>query len=470
MISLIWIACFFIISRLSAAFDFEALPGDIQRLVVKKVIRQPGPSKLVLASRKYAQWVPEMYLKEMCDMANTVPENVDFYTHDVMVLMRGKWRLFHSYLTTFNCGPEGTALDTALSKKNFPFLKSLVETEIIFSGDNEKEMIWSHLRKILAGRVDEQFFHIDMIIPELRGTLLHWAAEKNLYYFTLILLKKNANVNQLDPTGQPPLQRAVIYGFSNIVYLLVQHPNIQVDIQNQYFWSLMHDVAYRGHDSILRLILHQHRPNINIQTVGNGETPAMVAIERYHFQTALTFIQSEDFNPSLRNSRGYSYLHLAVSRKAPAPLIDLLLSKSEPNILNNGPYHQTILHFAVSSKDPSMVAKIASDPRINIGAVDVKGYTALHLAASNGCDACVPYLLDKISDEVIMRRSRDGFTALQVAMSYGCQRIAAMIYYRIHGTPLTDSYFDHESRRIRHLYPHLASMVAYYNHEPAPLP
>jgi len=123
-------------------------------------------------------------------------------------------------------------------------------------------------------------------------------------------------------------------------------------------------------------------------------------------------------DPSLQNDRGETALHEALERDAPGSLAAVtLLASAGTDLSRCTTYRETPLHLAARKNRPSTVAMLLNNGA-PANAQDLRGNTALHLAAGKGYHEVVCLLLARPNIE-LNAPNKEGLTPLHIAVESG---------------------------------------------------
>jgi len=120
----------------------------------------------------------------------------------------------------------------------------------------------------------------------------------------------------------------------------------------------------------------------------------------------------------LQNDRGETALHEALERDAPGSLAAVtLLASAGTDLSRCTTYRETPLHLAARKNRPSTVAMLLNNGA-PANAQDLRGNTALHLAAGKGYHEVVCLLLARPNIE-LNAPNKEGLTPLHIAVESG---------------------------------------------------
>jgi ankyrin repeat protein len=245
------------------------------------------------------------------------------------------------------------------------------------------------------------------------------------------LVQLGVNFDMVDPSGRTPLMNALLDGNKNMAKLLlpVTKQLDQSDIDKN---SAIHIATRKGFKTIVTdLILR----GIDINAVDGLGNTALIIATRHNRSELVDLLLNEGINHQVKNQKRqsatdiaqvqnnkmviqvYRKYGVAVSAKAKNPAkLDLATFKA--NLANtNSTYPGWPLLHVVSLLGEKKFVQELINQGVNLNAVDPKGNTALHRAASEGRIDIVKLLLKNGSD--INAINRDNETALYFAAASG---------------------------------------------------
>ena len=112
-------------------------------------------------------------------------------------------------------------------------------------------------------------------------TALYEASRKGHSDLTsLLLAHPNINVNQEDEVGNTPLHMAASNGHTKVVESLLKDSSIEVNRQDFLLRSPLHKAASNGHVGVVKELLKHPRTQVNLES--NGGTPLNFASTKGH--------------------------------------------------------------------------------------------------------------------------------------------------------------------------------------------
>jgi ankyrin repeat protein len=170
-------------------------------------------------------------------------------------------------------------------------------------------------------------------------------------------------------------------------------------------------------DKIVKILLERPEINVNLQN-NNGETALILAAakrDRDARNTSIVeiLVERPEINVNLQNNNGETALSLAAANKQ-TEILNTLLKKTGINVNLQNKKGQTALIWAASSGNRDIVQALLRRPEINVNHRDRYGYTALDFAIHKGNREILPLLLDRGADPVysIIRAKENNWTTV----------------------------------------------------------
>lgn len=194
--------------------------------------------------------------------------------------------------------------------------------------------------------------------------------------------------------------------------------------------NAMHVCAWYGLGSFITKLLSQTPyMDVNSQDQKLGQTPLMYACLRGHSGTASTLLRlGADVN--LMNNKGATAAFLALSNEYPE-LVDLMLTQEgvspslDLNAANEADGATTILMVAALKAYKPLLSHLLELPEVDKNTKNIKGYTALALAATKSDPIIVETLLDHVD---VNTPNNIGSTPLIIAAEGGkADMVTAML-------------------------------------------
>ena len=151
-----------------------------------------------------------------------------------------------------------------------------------------------------------------------------------------------------------------------------------------------------------------------------GETPLCIALKNHSFSAALTIVCSNRDYVNSPDSSGNLFLHYAVTSEDVELTARILSYDScDPNVVNKG--GETPLHICCRqlTGTDAIFKMLTEDQRYNPNVQDHRGNTALHNAIQSFQISHVKVLIDKKCDPSL--RNEDGNTPLHIACMKGAK-------------------------------------------------
>jgi len=170
----------------------------------------------------------------------------------------------------------------------------------------------------------------------------------------------------------------LIYGHEQIVIALLQHPQINPNLQNEHGETTLMLATYRGHDKAITALFQHPQINPNLQNE-QGETVLMWAASFGHDKIVTALLQYLQINLNLQNDQGDTALMWAANHGYKQIVIALLqYHQTNPNLTNK--YGDTALTIASKKGHEEVVSIIQNHLKSRSEATISKSIYGLHEA------------------------------------------------------------------------------------------
>jgi ankyrin repeat protein len=260
-------------------------------------------------------------------------------------------------------------------------------------------------------------------------TALIWASEQRHKEIALMLLQhKNIEINLQDKIGNTALMLASKYGHKDIVQMLLEHKDIEVNKQDNYSGTALIEASKDGHKVIVEMLL-QHK-NIDINQQNKIGSNALIEATRYgQTECAKILLQHENINVNQHDHIGYTALMLA-SFLGNKEIVEIVLKDTKTEINKKEHSGSTALMLASQKGQKEIVEILLRNESININQQDYSGYNALMWASREGQTEIVRMLLQYKGIQ-INHSNRNGYTALIEATIWDHSEIVEMLLQNV---------------------------------------
>jgi len=233
---------------------------------------------------------------------------------------------------------------------------------------------------------------INLLTPK-KSTPLHLALESGAIDCAEILLRKGADVNMLDSSGDTVLHKAALGGNAAIINLLISQWGAAFDRPNQRGELPIHYAALRGdHETIA--LLASLKANLEVATPA-GNRPLHIAASSGHARAVYTLL-SRGVDPQPSNRANESPLALAVKAGAPVCVKAILYHFFKRKIsapTSSSARCTTPLHLVAFNGNIECLVLLIRARFGALDAQDANGDTPLHLAVRHRNQLCAETLL-----------------------------------------------------------------------------
>lgn len=169
---------------------------------------------------------------------------------------------------------------------------------------------------------------------------------------------------------------------SEVLEILLQHPNLDVNAQDAHGWTpLMYAVA-SNHTEIVKRLLQVPTCDINAKS-NTSHTVLMISVSsETHDECTALLLERSDLNVQAADSHGWTALHVA-ARKGSAKVVRLLTANEQCDVnaitIGTG---LSPLHIATKRADTDVIQALLDSPRCNPNIqTQVHKWTSMHIAA-----------------------------------------------------------------------------------------
>lgn len=262
------------------------------------------------------------------------------------------------------------------------------------------------------------------------------------------LIAQRFDVNARDKWGGTALTSAAYRGHESIVKLLLTAPSIDVNMKGKWGNTALMNAANMGRENVVKLLLAVPRINVNIQS-DSQSTALLDALSGKNENIVKLLLQMPGINVNAQNNQGDTALIYAVEMQNKRFVQLLLESGADPKIKNEEsktaldlakPKFKPIFKELIESsmKDllqpwfeaaqkghPDIILKLLG--KVDVNAMDDFGFTALRLAAEEGHENVVQMLLRTPGIDVNARNEADRITPLMEAVNKGKENVVKIL-------------------------------------------
>ena len=251
-------------------------------------------------------------------------------------------------------------------------------------------------RKVSELISSSPYFDIETVLPKIKRTLLHMAANIGTAECVAVLLSAGANPNKPDSNGVVPLHFAARNGFKDCCKLLLNKGadpkvpdndgltsvhwaalsgrnelladllsrNIELNVRDKMGQTALHFAAMHGHYQTVEYLVENGAQVNDVNVIGHS--PLILSCKEGHLQ-CIEFLLSCGASPSAKNSDGMSVLQILVSNRYlecvysltqshPTQLCNLIETLRIPDIIDYKKVIDCIQHICCRKR--SLVLKI----------------------------------------------------------------------------------------------------------------
>ena len=261
-------------------------------------------------------------------------------------------------------------------------------------------------------------------VLSLRDMMLFDACnEGNIRSLKRFLRYEGVDVNVSDEQATL-LVYAVYGGYADIVKVLLEQPNVDVNLAQTGGATPLYLATTLGHVEIVRLLLGARGINVNLAT-SEGATPLMIAAQKGREEVMKLLLAVPGIELDAQKGDRATALYMAVQIGFPGIVKQLVRAGADVNLpLSNG---MTPLSNAAGAGHIEIVKILLQVPGVRVNQPTDVGLAPLSLAALRGHKEIVRLLIRKRAD--LNLPDRDGATPLTIASLSGHTAIVEMLLY-----------------------------------------
>jgi len=212
---------------------------------------------------------------------------------------------------------------------------------------------------------------------------IHYAVLFNNKKILELLLEKGTDINQKDGNGNTPLMTSIKLKNNKISKFLIENKKININTINNIGETVLHIACNYEQDTIVELLLNHSEIDINIQDLQNKYTPLMYGVSLNNFIITQMLINHKKINFLCQDVAGNTAYHHGINEDVSEDLIKILDEKLDDNIDTIYIYNltnlngNTILHLLLEKNIQINLKKYIENTNLNIQ--NYKGNTVWHL-------------------------------------------------------------------------------------------
>jgi len=268
--------------------------------------------------------------------------------------------------------------------------------------------------ELVQAAANEDFDKVKAMIEEgadvnqqSRGvTVLHFAITKNRLDMVKYLVEKGANVNYPNPTGEVPVQIAILNGVHDIVDYLLRVDAVDIFAKNPFNYNIMHVAAQKGDANAARILTERGFNKWN-DINEYMDTPLHVALKYNNFEVAWLLVKNPDVDVELQNDAGWGAFLLACCAGDVGVVRYLKDHRGADDKMTNSD-QETCLHRAVQHGHLEISKYLIEELGHDVDSRDFAEWTPLHFSVLLGQLELFDYLIEKGADP--LATTQDGIT------------------------------------------------------------
>jgi len=282
-----------------------------------------------------------------------------------------------NYFNSLNNDRE-TPLILAIKNNNIEILKLLLENSKIDLKLKDKDGITPMMWYMAIMNNESYSTNIENIKKKLEGpknnlnfkdvnskSILDIAIKKNnIYILRILLLIKDSNyLNSLNKDGITPLILAIQYSKIEIVKMLLDNPNIDINIQDKNGHTALIHAITNNKIEIVKMLLDHPNIDINFQNK-NGNTALIHAISNNKIEIVKMLLDHPNIDINFQNKNEYTALIYAIDQNN-IEILKILLDNPNIDVNNKNKFGHTALTYAIFKNKIDCIKMLLYHPNID---------------------------------------------------------------------------------------------------------
>lgn len=243
----------------------------------------------------------------------------------------------------------------------------------------------------------------------------------------LLLKHPNIDVNMEDNNKLTPLMHATLLGRTKTVELLLKHKDIEINKKGNLDCTALMMAAAFGQPEIVKLLISQPGININLKNQ-DGATALHQAVMNGHEDVVKLLLEHLNIDVNAKSNDGFTVL-ISAAGNGRKGIVKLLLKHPKINVNEQENTGFTALLNAATNGHTEIVKMLLEYPKTNVNLWEKHRYTALLNAEVNGHTRVVELLVNH-PDTDINFQDDEGYTALSSAARNGRKEIVQLLLNR----------------------------------------
>ncbi len=315
----------------------------------------------------------------------------------------------------------------AVWQKNYLETKKLLENPSV--NVNATFSVFDMYNKVMPNLSNKNMSNFSQIIKNIPGdqsdeliALIYAASVGSKDIVKLLLDHPDIDINIRDSLGWSALMRAAQERNTEIVELLLEKPNIDVNTKNHDGSTALTIAALNGYKEIVKMLLRHPNINVNLQNI-DGFTALMNSILSFDNVGTQGMNETQVFMLELNK---LLYKDIKSTQQDRRKIVELLLKRPNIEVNTKDSSGDAALSLAVKANDIGTVELLLKHPKININTQNNTGHTPLMIASAGGREEIVNSLLKHPNIDVNVK-CKNGATALMYAIARERNKIVELL-------------------------------------------